>query len=124
MRIPTAAQLLQLFTAVEGTRPIVRDIGALESAVFRPTATVFGQEAYPTDDLKVAALMDAISRSHPLSDGNKRLALLAAVFAFRSVGRERLSLNADQLYDLVVRCADQHIEIVDLAAELAVAFVE
>lgn len=54
----------------------VRDIGALASAIERPQQVVWGTEAYVGLNLKAAVLLDAINRSHPLIDGNKRLAFL------------------------------------------------
>lgn len=124
MNLPTTAQLLELFRAVEGSRPVVGDAGALESAVHRPQVTVFGEEAYPTLDLKAAALMDGLSRSHPLVDGNKRLSLLAVIFVYHANGRSRCTLGTDDLHALVLRVADEHLPVQDLAAHLADAFIE
>lgn len=124
MNLPTTAQLLELFAAVEGSRPVVRDAGALESAVHRPHVTVFGEEAYPTLDLKAAALMDGLNRSHALLDGNKRLSLLAVIFAYHANGRSRCTLGADELHALVLRVADEHLPVEDLAAVLADAFTQ
>lgn len=56
----------------------VRDLGLLASAVGRPSASVFGEDAYPSLAEKIAALIDAINRSHPLIDGNKRLSWICA----------------------------------------------
>jgi death-on-curing protein len=56
----------------------VRDAGLLASAVARPASTVFGSEAYPSFAEKVACLMHALARNHPLLDGNKRLSWSAA----------------------------------------------
>ena len=50
----------------------VRDIGMLASALGRPKATVFGQDAYPDIWSKAAALMHSIIRNHPFLDANKR----------------------------------------------------
>ena len=47
----------------------VRDIGLLESAVHRPRASVFGQDAYPELQDKAAALLHSLARTHPLVDG-------------------------------------------------------
>ncbi|MGY4644770.1 type II toxin-antitoxin system death-on-curing family toxin [Cellulomonas sp. URHB0016] len=58
-----------------------RDAGLIGAALARPQQVVFGHESYDGLHLKAAALLDSISRSHPLYDGNKRLAwLLAARF--------------------------------------------
>ena len=51
----------------------IRDIGLLESAVHRPTTVIYGQEAYPSIEAKIAALMHSLAPNHALVDGNKRL---------------------------------------------------
>lgn len=45
-----------------------------ESAAQRPRMMVFGKDAYPRFEDKVAALMHSIARNHSLVDGDKRLA--------------------------------------------------
>ncbi|MCQ8192246.1 type II toxin-antitoxin system death-on-curing family toxin [Streptomyces rugosispiralis] len=55
----------------------VRDYGLLESALARPQASVFGQDAYPDVWQKAAALMESLARNHALADGNKRLSWYA-----------------------------------------------
>ncbi|MEU0927940.1 type II toxin-antitoxin system death-on-curing family toxin [Streptomyces solisilvae] len=55
----------------------VRDYGLLESALARPQASVFGQDAYPDVWQKAAALMESSARNHALVDGNKRLSWYA-----------------------------------------------
>ena len=59
----------------------IRDGGSLASALARPSQVVWGVEAYVGIHAKAAALLDAVNRSHPLHDGNKRLSwLLVASF--------------------------------------------
>lgn len=51
----------------------VRDLGALESALFRP------QSGYYADIIAEAgALMESLAINHPFVDGNKRVAFAAA----------------------------------------------
>lgn len=57
----------------------VRDLGLLDSAAHRPTATLWGREVYPSLEEKAAALLESVVRNHALVDGNKRLGWLAAV---------------------------------------------
>lgn len=64
----------------------VRDRGALESAVMRPRATFGGAPLYPTLAAMAAALLEGIARNHPFLDGNKRAALLAALFFLEGNG--------------------------------------
>src|ERR1700735_1319557 len=60
----------------EGGAAGVRDVGALESALYRP------QTGY-SDDLigEAAALWESLSQNHPFVDGNKRTAF-AATYTF------------------------------------------
>lgn len=62
-----------------GTEPDVRDLGLLESALARPQASAFGQDAYGDIHEKAAALLHSLARNHALIDGNKRLALGATI---------------------------------------------
>ena len=52
--------------------------GQMESALDEPRAVLFGHEQYPEIYQKVAILMEALTKAHCLSDGNKRFAMLAA----------------------------------------------
>ena len=56
---------------------LIRDVGLLESALARPQASAFGEDAYPELRLKAAALLESLARNHALIDGNKRLAWTA-----------------------------------------------
>jgi death-on-curing protein len=58
---------------------VIRDAGLLESAVHRPSAAMFGQEAYPDLLDKAAALLQSLAINHPLFDGNRRTAWLSCV---------------------------------------------
>ncbi|MEW2635873.1 type II toxin-antitoxin system death-on-curing family toxin [Streptomyces sp. NPDC048389] len=60
--------------AVDDQDVVVRDLGLLASAVHRPSASVFGQEAYTDLFDKAAALLQSLSVNYPFIDGNKRTA--------------------------------------------------
>nr|WP_038551708.1 type II toxin-antitoxin system death-on-curing family toxin [Nocardia nova] len=100
----------------------VRDPGLLASAAARSQATVFGADAYPTIWEKAAALLHSIASNHPLIDGNKRLAISAAIVF---LARNRIDvdrLDEDRTFDLMIEVAKgQLVEIADIAAQLAVA---
>lgn len=83
---------------------VIRDVGLLESALARPQATAFGEDAYPDLLSKAAALLQSIATNRTLVDGNKRLAL-AAVIAFLGVNGRRLALSNDEAYELVMAVA-------------------
>lgn len=82
----------------------IRDFGLLESALSRPRATVFGEDAYPDLFLKVAALMHSIARNHALVDGNKRLAWVACR-TFLAINEQWVSASEDDRFDFVMRVA-------------------
>ncbi|MDA8796452.1 type II toxin-antitoxin system death-on-curing family toxin [Aquiluna sp.] len=50
----------------------VKDAGLLDSALARPQTSVFGEDAYPTLELKAAAMTHSVINNHPMVDGNKR----------------------------------------------------
>ena len=80
----------------------VGDYGLLESAVARPQATVFGEDAYPTIHEKAAALLQSLAANHPLLDGNERTAFVATALFYglngapcAGIGRGRIVRSGD-----------------------------
>jgi death on curing protein len=117
----TLPELLHIAVRVLGSEPEVRDYGLLESALARPQATVFGSDAYPGLDAKAAALLHSLARNHALIDGNRRLALAAAI-AFYGVNGRRLTLTNDGAYELIMNVAEGKLDSVDdIVAVLATA---
>ncbi len=96
--------LLHIAARTLGDDPMVRDYGLLESALARPQASAFGEDAYVSTHEKAAALLHSLSRHHALVDGNKRLAL-AATIAFLGLNGMRLTLSDNQAYELVMSVA-------------------
>ncbi len=93
---------------------VVRDAGLLAAAASRPLVTVFGADAYPTLDEKVAALLHSLVRNHALMDGNKRLAWAAArVFCILN-GRD-LTYSVDEAEALMLAAAEGSIDVPQLA---------
>jgi len=109
---------LLLFTELLEAGP-VRDRGLLASAAARPRTSAFGQDAYPTLELKAAALLQSICMNHALVDGNKRLALLATATFLRSNGYP-FRLTQGEAFDLVMGVAEGTMELPDIAARLHV----
>ena len=117
----TLPELLYVAVRALGSEPGARDYGLLESALARPRATAFGADAYPGLDAKAAALLHSLARNRALIDGNKRLALAAAI-AFCGVNGRRLTLTNDEAYELVMNVAEGKLDSVDdIAAVLATA---
>lgn len=82
----------------------VRDLGLLESAVHRPMTSLWGQDAYPSLELKAAALLDSVVNNHPLVDGNKRLGWLATL-VFLDLNGVWIEAPDDDAYELVIAVA-------------------
>ena len=100
-------------------RPLeVRDWGLVQSALARPSTTVFGEDAYPTVFDKAAALLLSLVTNHPFVDGNKRMGLAGAVAFLLKNGYE-LAFDEDPAYDFVISVADgTRREVTDVAAVL------
>ncbi|MFT4165552.1 MAG: type II toxin-antitoxin system death-on-curing family toxin [Microlunatus sp.] len=114
----TLPELLHVGERTLGGEVLVRDHGLLQSALARPQASAFGDDAYPSLEEKAAALLHSLARNHALVDGNKRLAL-AATIAFLGVNGRRLTLTNDQAYELVIAVATGEFqEVGELAAHL------
>lgn len=75
---PTKKYVLELHDDVlevsEG-RAGVAHLSVIESAVSKPVASAWGEDAYPTFFTKVAALGYTLAHDHGFTDGNKRTAL-------------------------------------------------
>jgi death-on-curing protein len=110
-------ELLHIGARTLGAEPDVRDPGLLDSALARPQASAFGEDAYPSIDEKAAALLHSLARNHALVDGNKRLAL-AATIAFYGMNGLRLTLTNDQAYDLVIAVASGLVDDVPTIASV------
>src|ERR1700733_2764900 len=96
--------LLEIAHAAVGRGVVVGDYGLLESALARPRASVFGEDAYRDVHLKAAALMQSLACNHALMDGNKRVAWTACR-TFLAINGEWISAPADERFDFVIRVA-------------------
>ncbi|MYS43315.1 type II toxin-antitoxin system death-on-curing family toxin [Streptomyces sp. SID5998] len=90
--------------AVDDQDVVVRDAGLLESAVHRPSAAMFGQEAYPDLLDKAAALLQSLAINRPFVDGNKRTAWTSCV-VFLALNDVQLRPDSDAAERLVIAVA-------------------
>jgi death on curing protein len=95
----------------------VRDLGLLDSALARPRSSAFGTDAYPSLNLKAAALFHSLVRNHALVDGNKRLAWFAAV-VFLDINGQLVDLSDDEAFALVMAAAAGDIDVEEIARRL------
>ncbi|MFD6937890.1 type II toxin-antitoxin system death-on-curing family toxin [Streptomyces goshikiensis] len=83
----------------------LRAPGLLESAVHRPRARMLGTPAYEDPYEQAAALLHGIAANHPLVDGNKRTAWLAAATFLAVNGVDLGGVDQAAAYELVIDVA-------------------
>jgi len=93
----------------------VRDVGLLQSSLARPNTTLYGADAYPSLDLKAAALMHSIVTSHPLIDGNKRTAW-ALMITFVLLNGFEVVAETDDAFDFVLGVATESQDLDSIAS--------
>lgn len=114
--------LVAAATAYLGHAPEVRDLGLLSSACARPSASMYGVEAYPSLDRKAAALLHSLTKNRALVDGNKRLGWVGVRLFYALNGRE-LRMPEDEAYDFVISIADGTRAEVDAIADVLARWV-
>lgn len=102
--------------AVDDQSIVVRDAGLLESAVHRPSASMFGQEAYTDLFDKAAALLQSLAVNHPFFDGNKRTAWVSCV-VFLAMNGVQLRPDIDAAERLVIAVATGAMDEVKAISE-------
>jgi death-on-curing protein len=102
--------------------PTYVDSALLESAVGRPQVSAFGEDAYGSLHLKVAALFYSLCENQAFEDGNKRTAVLAA-YAMYGLNGFLLPEATSELVDLAFAIA-AHDADVHKVAEVFEALVE
>ncbi len=100
----------------------MRDVGLLESALARPRASVFGEDAYPTLAMKAAALVHSVVTNHALVDGNKRLGLVALRLVL-GMNDHDLVATQDEKFDLIMAIADGSLRDVEVIADRIGSFL-
>ena len=108
--------LLDIARMATGEDVVIGDYGLLESALARPRASVFGEDAYPDLHLKAAALLHSLARNHALVDGNMRLAWTACR-TFLAINGHWISAIEDDRFEFVIRVAAGVLPDADKIAE-------
>lgn len=84
-----------------GGSPGLRDLGALEAALFRP------RTGYYSDIIsQAAALMESLAINHPFIDGNKRVAF-AVVDVFLRINNFQLVAENNKVYKEMMKMFDK-----------------
>lgn len=85
-----------------GGAPGLRDLGALESALFRP------RTGYYCDVVEeAAALLESLVQNHPFVDGNKRVAV-AVMDVFLRVNGRVLEVSDDEAHAFLIGLLERH----------------
>ncbi|MFF4370417.1 type II toxin-antitoxin system death-on-curing family toxin [Streptomyces sp. NPDC001594] len=114
----TLAEVLDLarHACLARDQPVeLRAPGLLESAVHRPRARMLGTPAYSDLHEQAAALLHGIAVNHPLVDGNKRTAWLAAATFLAVNGADPAAVDQDAAYALVIEvasCAEARVPVI------------
>lgn len=118
----TTDDLLVIARNAIGAQPLVRDYGLLEAAAARPSTSIFGEDAYPDDWLKAAALAHSLICGHPLVDGNKRLGWVGLRTFLELNGHPPLRADVDAAEELVLAIASGELDDVAEIAKRLRAF--
>ncbi|MBE7188981.1 type II toxin-antitoxin system death-on-curing family toxin [Jatrophihabitans endophyticus] len=105
--------------ALAPTYVLVRDVGLLESALARPQASAFGEDAYPDLLTKASALLESLARNHALIDGNKRLAWVGMRLFLVLNGADVRVPSPERGDEFVRGVAQGHLDLADVARTLA-----
>lgn len=95
----------------------IRDEGLLKSAAMRPQTTIYGEDAYPAFEEKVASLIHSLARNHALIDGNKRIAWSAGRIFCLMNGRD-LIMPIDEAEKMILDISKGVIDVADIAVLL------
>lgn len=96
----------------------VRDEGLLFSALARPSAGMFGVDAYPAFEEKAAALISSVAQNHALVDGNKRISLYLT-FIFIELNGFTITFTNDEAFEFVLAVAQNRMELREIAQAIA-----
>jgi death-on-curing protein len=94
----------------------VKDVGLLDSTLARPRASVFGEDAYPSLELKSAAMIHSVIKNHPMVDGNKRTSWLL-LNSFLYINGYLLEMSVDKGMELTLGVATDRLTL-DHAAKM------
>jgi len=104
-------ELHQRMIATTGGIEGLRDAAALHAAVARPFVTFAGQELYPDDFDKAAALFHSLVKSHPFMDATKRTAFATTLYFLERYGHPRPPvLPEDEVIHFCLAVAEENAQ--------------
>ena len=113
MQYLTEDDVIAIYREVIG-EPVLRYADGLSSAVGRPQQSAFGEDAYPTLQLKVAALMQSLAENQPFADGNKRVAWICGKL-FLQIHGYTMHATDEEGKELFLECIANGMTVQELA---------
>lgn len=107
--------LTDAIQVIENLGFYVKDLGLLDSALARPSASMFGVDAYDSLEGKAAALHQSLVKNHSLIDGNKRSSWLL-LNLFLELNEHELNMTTDEGMDFTLGVAEGRYDIEQAAA--------
>lgn len=120
MKYLTPQQVLAIHIRVTkrtGGSQGIRDLGLLESAVYRPQTSFGGKDLYIGVFNKSAALLQSLLKNHPFIDGNKRTALTSAGIFLKINGYKLVNTHKDEV-EFAIRVDNEHLTIEEIVSWL------
>lgn len=95
----------------------VKDAGLLDSALARPQTSIFGEDAYPTLELKAAAMTHSVIKNHPMVDGNKRTSWFL-LNAFLYINGYLLEMSTEEGLEFTLGVATDQLSLEEAAEKI------
>ena len=95
----------------------VKDAGLLDSALARPQTSVFGEDAYPTLEVKAAAMTHSVIKNHPMVDGNKRTSWFL-LNAFLYINGYLLEMSTEEGLEFTLGVATDQLSLEEAAEKI------
>ena len=95
----------------------IRDLGLIESALFRPQSTFGGEDLYPSLFEKAAAFMHSILKNHAFVDGNKRTATVSTL-VFLALNGKEVKVSQKELVQFAISVENGKLSLEDISSWL------
>lgn len=95
----------------------IRDLGLLESALFRPQSSFGGEDLYPSFFEKTAVLVHSLLLNHAFVDGNKRTSM-ASLLVFLHLNDYNLLCSQNELIQFALSIENKKMNLEGIVAWL------
>lgn len=95
----------------------IRDIGLLESALYRPQSSFGGEDLYPTLFEKAAVLVHSLLLNHAFIDGNKRTAITSMII-FCAMNEIKIICTQEKLVQFSLNVENKRLNLQEISSWL------